>query len=78
MLDGVHIYKYGPRRRPGLAGFVVEFVYSWLRTACLSIRVWRRQRFTIMQACNPPDTYWAARSAVAAGAASRSSSTTTT
>jgi len=59
-LDGVHIYKYKPAPEArGLAGFVVEFVYSWLRTAGLSLKVWRRQNFTIMQACNPPDTYWA-------------------
>lgn len=59
-LDGVHIYKYKPApEAKGLAGFVVEFVYSWFRTAALSLKVWRRQPFTIMQACNPPDTYWA-------------------
>lgn len=60
VLDDVHIYKYRPAPEArGLAGFVIEFVYSWLRTAALSAKVWRRQRFTIMQACNPPDTYWA-------------------
>ena len=60
VLEGVHIYKYRPAPEArGLAGFVVEFVYSWLRTAVLSLAVWRRQPFTIMQACNPPDTYWA-------------------
>ena len=59
-LDGVHIHKYEPApEAKGLAGFVVEFVYSWFRTAALSLSVWRRQPFTIMQACNPPDTYWA-------------------
>lgn len=60
VIDGVHIYKYRPApEAQGLAGFVVEFAYSWLRTAKLSTDVWRRQPFTIMQACNPPDTYWA-------------------
>jgi glycosyltransferase involved in cell wall biosynthesis len=60
LLDGIHIYKYRPApEAQGLRGFVVEFIYSWLRTAGLSLKVWRRQRFTIMQACNPPDTYWA-------------------
>lgn len=59
-LDGVHIHKYKPApEAKGPAGFVVEFVYSWFRTAALSLSVWRRQPFTIMQACNPPDTYWA-------------------
>jgi glycosyltransferase involved in cell wall biosynthesis len=30
-----------------------------VRTALLSVKVRRRQRFHVMQACNPPDTYWA-------------------
>ncbi|GAA3706955.1 glycosyltransferase family 4 protein [Microlunatus aurantiacus] len=60
VLEDVHIYKYKPAPEArGLPGFVIEFVYSWLRTAVLSSTVWRRQPFTIMQACNPPDTYWA-------------------
>lgn len=59
-LDGVHIYKYKPAPEArGLPGFIIEFVYSWFCTAALSVEVWCRQPFTIMQACNPPDTYWA-------------------
>jgi glycosyltransferase involved in cell wall biosynthesis len=58
-IDGVNIYKYRPApRAEGLLGYALEFVYSWLRTAVLSVEVWRRNRFEIMQACNPPDTYW--------------------
>ena len=37
---------------------MIEFVYSWLRTASLSTRVWRHGRFDVIQACNPPDAYW--------------------
>jgi glycosyltransferase involved in cell wall biosynthesis len=59
-LDGVDIYKYKPApEAKGLAGFAWEFAYSWVRTAWLSLRVRRRSgRFDVMQACNPPDTYW--------------------
>ncbi len=58
-LDGVAIYKYRPAREAqGIAGFVWEFAYSWLRTAGLSLKVRRRQGFDVIQACNPPDTYW--------------------
>lgn len=58
-IDGVAIYKYRPAPQArGVAGFIIEFLYSWLRTAWLSTRVWRRQRFDVIQACNPPDTYW--------------------
>ena len=59
VLDGVHIYKYRPAPEArGVAGFVLEFLYSWIRTAWLSQVVWRRRRFQVLQACNPPDTYW--------------------
>ena len=59
LIDGVAIYKYRPApEAQGLAGFVVEFVYSWLRTAALSLLVHRERGFDILQACNPPDTYW--------------------
>jgi glycosyltransferase involved in cell wall biosynthesis len=38
--------------------YLLEFTYCWLRTALLSVKVARRQRFDVLQACNPPDTYW--------------------
>lgn len=58
-IDGVDIYKYRPApETAGLASFAWEFAYSWARTAALSLKVWSRNRFDIVQACNPPDTYW--------------------
>lgn len=58
-IDGVHIYKYAPApEASGALGFAVEFAYSWLRTATLSLRVRREHGFDVIQACNPPDTYW--------------------
>jgi glycosyltransferase involved in cell wall biosynthesis len=58
-IDGVNIYKYASApEAQGLLGFAWEFAYSWLRTALLSLEVWRRGRFDVLQACNPPDTYW--------------------
>ena len=60
LIDDVAIYKYRPApEAKGFAGFVVEFVYSWLRTALLSLVVRRERGFDVIQACNPPDTYWA-------------------
>ncbi|PPK64525.1 glycosyltransferase family 4 protein [Actinokineospora auranticolor] len=60
VLDGVHLYKYAPpKQAEGLAGYAWEFVYCWLRTAALTLKVRKRARFHVMQACNPPDTYWA-------------------
>jgi len=58
-LDGVDIYKYAPApEAEGLLGFAWEFAYSWVRTALLSLKVRARGRFDVIQACNPPDTYW--------------------
>lgn len=58
-IDGVHIYKYAPAPEArGLLGFMIEFIYSWIRTAALSVAVARRAKFHVIQACNPPDTYW--------------------
>jgi len=58
-IDGVQIHKYAPApEAKGVFGFAVEFAYSWIRTALLSVRVRRRRGFDVIQACNPPDTYW--------------------
>jgi glycosyltransferase involved in cell wall biosynthesis len=60
VLEGVHIHRYRPAPPvQGALGYLFEFVYAWLRTAWLGLRVWRRARFDAIQACNPPDTYWA-------------------
>ncbi|HVL84495.1 MAG TPA: glycosyltransferase family 4 protein [Pseudonocardia sp.] len=57
--EGVQLYKYRPAPEAvGALGYVREFAYSWVRTARLSLTVWRRRRFDVVQACNPPDTYW--------------------
>ncbi len=58
-IDGIRIHKYRPApQASGVLGYAVEFGYSWLRTALLSRRVWRGNPFQVLQACNPPDTYW--------------------
>lgn len=59
VLDGVGIYTYRPAPEArSVLGFLWEFAYSWLRTAVLSVRVRRERGFDVIQACNPPDTYW--------------------
>ena len=58
-IEGVRVYKYRPAPEAhGLSGFMIEFIYSWLWTAWLSAKIWRKAPFHIIQACNPPDTYW--------------------
>jgi glycosyltransferase involved in cell wall biosynthesis len=59
-IDGVRLYKYPPPpAATGLLGYAVEFGYCWLVTAVLSVIVRVRDGFGAIQACNPPDTYWA-------------------
>ncbi|WP_020668529.1 glycosyltransferase family 4 protein [Amycolatopsis nigrescens] len=59
-LDEVHLYKYAPPpQAEGVLGYLREFAYCWAQTARLSRKVWRRRPFDVIQACNPPDTYWA-------------------
>lgn len=59
VVDGVHLYKY--RAAPsgsGVLSFLVEFAYSWIATAVLSVRVLLGPGFDVLQACNPPDIYF--------------------
>jgi glycosyltransferase involved in cell wall biosynthesis len=54
------IYRYpSPPDASSAVGFLYEFAYSWLRTLLLGLRVLRREGFDVIQACNPPDTYFA-------------------
>ena len=58
-IDETTVHPYAPPPDShGLAGYVREFVVSWWRTARASGRVHRDAPFQVIQACNPPDTYW--------------------
>jgi glycosyltransferase involved in cell wall biosynthesis len=58
--DGVIIRSYRPApSAAGPLGYAYEFLYCWLRTALLSLVVLVREGFDTIQACNPPDTFWA-------------------
>ena len=60
LLEGVHLYKYPPpSASSGALSFVREFAYCWLQTLRLAVRVKRERGFRVLQACNPPDTFWA-------------------
>ena len=60
VLDGILIRRYPPPPDTrGLATYVYEFAYCWLRTARLVLRAHRAEGFDVIQACNPPDTFWA-------------------
>jgi glycosyltransferase involved in cell wall biosynthesis len=59
VVDTVELYKYRPYAPGGSkAGFITEYAYSFLATAWLTLKARRSGRFTVMQACNPPDIFW--------------------
>jgi glycosyltransferase involved in cell wall biosynthesis len=60
-LEGVEIYRYPMLYDADRAsiGFFLEFAFCWLATFWLAVKVYIRQPFHVIQACNPPDTYFA-------------------
>jgi glycosyltransferase involved in cell wall biosynthesis len=59
-LRGVDIHQYRPpSHREGKLGFIYEFLYSWVVAMVLALRALAREGFDVVQACNPPDTYFA-------------------
>ena len=55
-LEGIEIYRHWLWEASGPLGYLLE--YPWALTAqfLLSLRVYARTRFRVLQACNPPDT----------------------
>lgn len=59
-IDGVSIHKYDPPlKATGFRSYVQEFLYCWLQSLRLAWRIHRTEGFDVIQACNPPDTYFA-------------------
>ncbi len=60
LLEGIEIFRYPlPFDASNKLGFAAEFVWCFLWTALLSLRVALFGRgFDILHVCNPPETYW--------------------
>ncbi len=59
VLDGVELLKYvPPPQSAGVLSYVREFVWCWLQTLRLVVLKSLRGGFDVIQACNPPDTYF--------------------
>ena len=59
VINTVELYKYRPYAPGGSkVSFIVEYAYSFLATAWLTLKARRSGRFGVMQACNPPDIFW--------------------
>lgn len=53
--DGVHVYRHDLVEATSARGYPLEYMTALLNQLVLSLRVRRRQRIDIIQACNPPD-----------------------
>ena len=59
VIDSVELHKYRPYAPGGSKlGFVAEYLYSFIATAWLTLKARRSGRFSVIQACNPPDIFW--------------------
>ena len=56
-LDGIEIYRHGAWESSGsVAGYLLEYGWALVAEFLLSLRIYARTRFRILQGCNPPDT----------------------
>lgn len=59
-LARVKLYQYrAPPSGTSRLSFAYEFSYSWLASLTLTVKALAAEGFDIIQACNPPDTYFA-------------------
>jgi hypothetical protein len=56
LLEGVHIYRHPmPEEGRGAVGYLIEYASALSWEILLSIRLYLKHRFDIIQGCNPPD-----------------------
>ncbi|MBD9374395.1 glycosyltransferase family 4 protein [Rhizobium sp. ARZ01] len=55
VINGVHIYRHPLKEAVSAAGYFVEYFTALIHQFHLSLRVRRRQKIDVIQACNPPD-----------------------
>ena len=55
VLEGVHIYRHALVEATSARGYPAEYLTALAHQLRLSLRVKRRQRIDVIQACNPPD-----------------------
>ncbi len=60
-LEGVDIYRYPLiyEAHQGTLGYIFEFAYCWLAALWLSIKAYLHRPFSVIHACNPPETFFA-------------------
>ena len=54
--EGIQIYRHRTYQGTRLIGYVFEYVWALLAEFWLVVKVYTSTRFSVLQACNPPDT----------------------
>jgi glycosyltransferase involved in cell wall biosynthesis len=55
-LEGIDIYRHHTWEASKVSGYLLEYTWALLAEFFLTLKVFARTRFQILQACNPPDT----------------------
>lgn len=55
-LDGIEIYRHRNWEASQISGYLFEYTWALAAEFYLTLKVFARTRFRILQACNPPDT----------------------
>ena len=55
-IEGIEIYRHKAWEASGIAGYFLEYATALICELFLTLKVFARTRFRILQACNPPDT----------------------
>jgi glycosyltransferase involved in cell wall biosynthesis len=54
--DGIEIYRHNSWEAAKISGYFLEYSWAFVAELFLTLRVFARSRFRILQGCNPPDT----------------------
>jgi len=55
-MEGIEVYRYPLREGSSPLSYLFEYFMAFLGQMTLALRIYRRTRFRVIQACNPPDT----------------------
>jgi glycosyltransferase involved in cell wall biosynthesis len=56
VIEGIEIYRHRTWEASGALGYFLEYGIALVAELCLTLKVFARTKFRILQACNPPDT----------------------
>jgi glycosyltransferase involved in cell wall biosynthesis len=55
-LEGIEIYRHSRWEASSVVGYLFEYIVALIAEIYLTLKVFARTRFRILQGCNPPDT----------------------